>query len=156
LYLPTHRSLDCYYLSEVEDSLLEGRRDLIEVTGRFILDREGHPERLTEVSSIQPVDLSPMALDSFIEQDGKTLELLSDLIFIPNLDADTKQFYTIHNESLKIDVEGITREILMGNLKDQLFFLWDIYGHDSINTSVLTKGAQKLRLNLRKHFKEIL
>src|SRR3984957_15728034 len=61
-YLPTHRSIECYYIPEIEDSILESRRELIEVTGRFVLNREGHPERLTEVTTIQPVDLSPMTL----------------------------------------------------------------------------------------------
>ena len=154
-YLPTHRSIDCYYLPEIEDSIVESRRELIEVTGRFILNHEGHPDRLTEVSAIQPVDLSPMTLSQYIEQDQRKLTLSDPLILTPTLDEETKQFYIIRDAPLNIDVEATTREVLMQNLEDQLFFLWDTYGSDKVNPNTLTKGALILRQALRKQFQEI-
>jgi len=154
-YLPTHRSLDCYYLPEIEDSIVESRRGLIEVTGCFVLDREGHPERLTEVSVIQPVDLSPMNLDQYIQQDRKELRLTRPLIFVPILDEETKQLYVIRNESLNIEVDATTRETLMQNLEDQLVFLWDTYGSDLVDPNTLTKSALRLRQSLREQFEEI-
>jgi len=155
-YLPTHRSIDCYYLPEIEDSIIESRRELIEVTGCFILDCEGHPERLTEVSAIQPVDLSPMTLNQYIQQDQRKLRLTNPLTLIPFLDQETKQFYIIRNESLNIDVDATTREALMQNLEDQIFFLWDTYGNDQVDPNTLTKGALNLRNALRKQFQEIV
>lgn len=155
-YLPTHRSIDCYYLPEIEDSIIESRRELIEVTGCFVLDREGHPERLTEVSAIQPVDLSPMTLSQYIQQNQRKLCLTTPLILIPILDEETKQLYIISNELLNIEVDATTRETLMQNLEDQIFFLWDTYGSDQVDPDTLTKGAVTLRNALREQFREIL
>lgn len=154
-YLPTHRTIDCFYLPEIEDSIVESRRELIEVTGCFILDREGHPEKLTEVTAIQPVDLSPMTLDQYIQQDERKLHLKIPLTLVPVLDDETKQLYIIRDESLNIDVDATTREALMQNLEDQLFFLWDTYGSNQVDPNTLTKGALRLRNVVRETFQEI-
>jgi hypothetical protein len=153
-YPPTKRPLKCYYLSEIEDSIVESRKDLIEVTGRFELDQDGHPERLAEVSNIQPVDLSEMVLSEDLEQDGRKLSFNDSIAFTLKLDEETKQFYTIEDDSIGISVSAHTREELMKNLIEQFFFLWDTYGNDQVDTSLLTKGALSFRNELRKRFHE--
>jgi hypothetical protein len=154
-YPPTHRSLDCYYLPEIEDSILESRRELIEVTGRFVLDRDGNPERLTEVSTIQPVDLSPITFSQFVEQGQRKLALTHPLTFTPTLDEEGKQLYVIRDESINVHVYATTREALMFDLEDQFFFLWDTYGSNQVDPNTLTKGAVACRNALRKQFQEI-
>jgi hypothetical protein len=153
-YPPTKRPLKCYYLSEIEDSIVESRKDLIEVTGRFELDQEGYPERLAEVSNIQPVDLSEMVLPKNLEQTGRKLNLVHPMAFALRLDEETKQFYTIEDDSIGISVSAHTREELMKNLIEQLFFLWDTYGSDQVDTDLLTKGALNFRKELCKRFQE--
>lgn len=154
-YPPTKRPLKCYYLSEIEDSIIESRKGLIEVTGRFELDQEGHPERLAEVSNIQPVDLSGMMLSGVMECDGRKLNVIHLIVFVPKLDEETKQFYTIEDDSIGISVSAHTREDLMRNLIEQLFFLWDTYGSNHVDINTLTKGAQAFGNELRKRFQEI-
>lgn len=153
-YPPTKRPLKCYYLSEIEDSIIESRKDLIEVTGRFELDQNGYPERLAEVSNIQPVDLSEMFLSKALEQGGRKLNLNDSMTFTLQLDDETRQFYIIEDESLGISISAYTREELMKNLIEQLFFLWDTYGSDQVDTSLLTQGALNFRNELRKRLHE--
>ena len=96
-----------------------------------------------------------MTLSQCIEQGEEGLTLTSPLTFSPYLDEEIKQFYIIRDESLRVDVEGTTRDLLMYNLKDQLFFLWDTYGNDQVDSNMLTNSALTLRNTLRKHFQEI-
>jgi hypothetical protein len=152
-YPPTKRPLKCYYLPEVEDSILEGRKDLIEVTGKFVLDPEGHPGKLAEVSNIQPVDLSEMSL-SKLEYGTRHLELNQPLVFIPTLDEETKQLYVIEDPSIGVHVFAYTREDLMSDLVEQIFFLWDTYGSDQIDVHTLAKEVLPRRNELQKRLRE--
>lgn len=153
-YPPTHRPIECYYLPEIEDSILESRKELIEVTGRFVLDNEGHPERLSEVSVIQPVDLSEMILSKFEQADQQLIVLNKPLTLKPFLDEETSQLYVLEDKLIGIHVSASTREELMESLTDQIFFLWDTYGRDDVAPDNLTTKANILRKELRKRFKE--
>jgi len=114
-YPPTNRSIDCYYLPEIEDSILESRREPIEVTGCFTLDRKGNPERLTEVSTIQPVDLSEVILDQ-LEQGSRKLALIQSLTFAPSLDEETRQVYMICDDSIGVDIFCVNERKTHGGL----------------------------------------
>jgi hypothetical protein len=63
LYPPTRREIVCTYLPEIEDSIVEARKEPIQVTGKFVLDADGNPLRLTDVTRIEPLDLSPLITD---------------------------------------------------------------------------------------------
>jgi len=152
-YPPTHRSIECIYIPEIEDSILESRKELIEVTGRFILDENGHPSRLTEVSRIHPVDLSLMTFNQF-EYEGRTLLVDPPLNFQPLLDEETSQLYVIKNDPIGVNVVAYTREDLMDILVEQVFFLWDTYGDSKVNETDLTEGALRRRKELRNRLKE--
>lgn len=153
-YPPTHRPIECIYLSEIEDSILENRKGQIEVTGKFILDDEGHPTRLTEVSRVQPVDFSAMVLNK-LQVGERELFFNPPLLLTPVLDEDTCQLYVVENKELGITLVEQTREDLMMALSDQISFLWDTYGSDEVEFNTLTKDAQVLREKLRKRIKEI-
>lgn len=58
-YPPNKCELECSYVQDIEDTIIESKRELIQVTGRFTLDEHGHPKSLTDVTRIEPVDLSP-------------------------------------------------------------------------------------------------
>jgi hypothetical protein len=48
-YPPTRREIECLYVDELEETMLENRRELIQATGQFTLDEEGNPIKLTGV-----------------------------------------------------------------------------------------------------------
>lgn len=152
-YPPTHRPIECIYLPEIEDSILENRKGQIEVTGKFILDDEGHPTRLTEVSRVQPVDFSVMMLNK-LQIGERELFFTPSLLLTPILDEETNQFYIVENKDLGITLIEQTREDLMVALSDQISFLWVTYGCDEVELNTLTKDAQDLREKLRARIKE--
>jgi hypothetical protein len=108
-----------------------------------------------EGTGVQPVDLSEMILTEDFENDGRKLHVIRPIAFTPKLDEETKQFYTIEDDSIGINVFAYTREALMKNLIEQLFFLWDTYGTEKVDANTLTKGAQAFGRELRKRFQEI-
>ena len=63
LYPPTRREIDCTYLPEIEDSIVETRKGFIQVTGRFVLDEEGNPNKLMDVTR-ELVNFSLLAVTS--------------------------------------------------------------------------------------------
>jgi hypothetical protein len=141
-YPPNNRELECTYVQDIEDTIIESKRELIQVTGRFTLDEQGHPKSLTDVTRIEPVDLSPMAFDS-LALDGRVLRFRSKLIVEPVLDEETSQLLVIEDEALGIHVYAQNREALVGDLTTELFFLWDQYAQE--DSENLTAKAQILK-----------
>jgi hypothetical protein len=124
-YPPTNREIDCVYVPELEDTMLESRRQLIQVTGKFTLDDDNNPVKLMDVTRIEPVDLSPMVFDRF-EWNGRVLEPTVPISLEPVLDEDCQHLILV-DERLGIDVFAATREELADELQEQVFFLWDAY-----------------------------
>ncbi len=151
-YTPTGRLIECVYRPEIEDTIIESRREPIQVTGKFLLDEEGNPIRLTDVTRIEAVDLSPMSFER-IEQGERVLEFIEPLALTPELDEDSSQYYELRDETLDLFVYAQTREQLADELADQLFMLWDEYAQE--NPDHLTPAAQHARLELRRRLKEV-
>jgi hypothetical protein len=141
-YPPNNRELECSYVQDIEDTIIESKRELIQVTGRFTLDEHGHPKSLTDVTRIEPVDLSPMVFD-YLELDGRILRFSSKLIVEPVLDEETSQLLVIEDETLGIHVYAQNREILVDDLTAELFFLWDEYAQEDLEK--LTAKAQAIK-----------
>ncbi len=150
-YPPTNRESECSYVEEIEDNIIESRRELIQVTGRFTLDAEGHPMRLVDVSRIESVDLSPMTF-SVVEHSGRVLKLNPPLILEPDLDEDTQQLLIISDSELDLYVYAQTREVLADDLIAELFLLWDEYAQ--ADDGELTDVALKLKAKLRVRMQE--
>ena len=55
----TGRQIECTYIPEIEDDIIESRRGFIQVTGEFVLDADGEPLRLTSVTRIEAVTVLP-------------------------------------------------------------------------------------------------
>ena len=144
-YPPTSQELECSYVQDIEDTIVESRREWIQVTGRFTLDAEGHPKSLTDVTRIEPVDLSPMCFDA-IELAGRCLRFNPPLLLEPGLEEETKQLLIVQDDDLDIHVYAQTREQLADDLAVELFFLWDEYANAAPDS--LTEGAQSLRKRL--------
>ncbi len=147
----TNRQLECSYRPETEVELLESRRDLIQVTGEFILDNEGNPLRFTDVTHVEAVDLSPLVFET-LEFEGRILSASSPLKFIPRLDDETQQLYIVENRDLDLHVCGYTRDQLIDELTEQIFLTWDAYAKETPDR--LTEKARELQKNLQDRFKE--
>lgn len=143
-YPPTNQEIECSYVQDIEDSIIENRRELIQVTGRFTLDSDSHPKTLSGVTRIEPVDLSELTFER-ITQDERELVFLPPLTFEPTLD-ESKQLFVIIDDSLNINVYAQTREQLAEDLESELFFLWDEYAQE--DSENLTPKANKLKEEL--------
>lgn len=150
-YPPTARELECSYVQDIEDTIVENRRGLIQVTGRFTLDTEGHPKSLTDVSRIEPVDLSQMIFDSF-EQGERALRLDPPLVLEPFLDEESQQLLIVTDDAFDLRVYAQTREQLADDLAAEMFFLWDEYGKEPAEQ--LTVTAQQLQAALLNRCRE--
>ncbi|OJW03513.1 MAG: hypothetical protein BGO49_11700 [Planctomycetales bacterium 71-10] len=148
---PTGREIRCDCEESVLGSILEHWSEPIQVTGRFSLDRKGHPTRLTNVTRVEPVDLSPLTFDR-IEWSGKRLRIAPPLTLTPSLDEDSGQYYTLTDAELGLDVFATTREEVADELAEQVMFQWDAYAREKPER--LTVGAQRLREALLARMRE--
>jgi hypothetical protein len=149
-YPVTKRELQCTYLPEVEMDLLEKRRGLIQLTGKFTLDDRGYPIRLTEVSDIEPVDLSPLEFES-VECDGDVLRADPPLRFQPRLDDETQQLYVADDASLDLHAFATTREDLADEITQHIFFAWETYVGAAPER--LTQAARRLQQEYSSRFR---
>lgn len=139
---PTERLIPCDCDESALGGVLDHWDEPIQVTGRFRLDAEGHPKRLTNVTRVEPVDLSPMTFDR-VEWAGRGLRIEPPLTLIPSLDDDSGQYYTLIDEELGLDVFATTREGVADELAEQVVFQWEAYAKEAPER--LTAGARQLR-----------
>lgn len=125
IYPPTSKELACIYEESVEDLLYEKRRDLIQVTGRVLLDEQGSPKQIIDVTDIRDLDLSVLVLDT-VRYGNLVLKADPALTLEPALD-ETRQLLCIEQSDFGIDVYATTREGLLGELHEQLGMLWQEY-----------------------------
>jgi hypothetical protein len=126
LYPPTSREIECSYLEDVEDSILDGRRGQFQVIGQFVLDADGRPLRLTDVRSIEPVDLSPVEFRE-VEFDDQVLHFEPAIILTPRLDDDEQQYFVADIPEFGLTLGGRTRDELLQDWEDQIQFVWREY-----------------------------
>ncbi len=146
------RQLECSYLAEAEVDLLESRRDLIQVTGEFVVDGEGIPLRLTAVSRIEPVNLSPLIFTR-IEHGERVLRVKPPLEVVPNLDEETQQFFVASDECLDLHAIAETRGDLADEIAHHLVFAWSAYANEK--EDALTPKAAELAESLRRRLDEV-
>lgn len=145
LYPPTSREIECTYREEVEDTIVDARRGLFQVTGQFVLDADGHPKQLTDVRSIDPVDLSPVELAE-VEGDGLRLLLSPAVLITPELDPEEQQSFTATVDEFGFTLGGRTREALLQDFAEQMAFVWREYAETP--EADLTADAIALRARL--------
>lgn len=138
---PTHRDLRCVYDASVEELLLTKPRELIQVTGRVVLDEGDQPKEILDVQDIREVDLSPFYL-SKVALPGRTLLFREDRRLEPELD-ETEQLFLLQDEELGVDVMASTRDELYEALLDNLDFLWRNYA--AAPDALLTSEAVALK-----------
>ena len=150
IYPPTSKELACIYEEAVEDLLYERRRDFIQVTGRVVLDDQGAPKQIIDVTDIRDLDLSALVLDNV--KYGECIVNISPALSLePTLD-ESKQLLCIEQVELGINVYASTREALLAELNEQLVMLWKEYAQAS--DDVLDTPARQLKKALLSRFKE--
>ena len=125
IYPPTNHELDCIYEDAVEDLLIENRRDLVQVTGRVLLDDTGQPKQIIDVNDIRDVDLSPMVVER-VRYGDLSLRATVPVLLEPIMDA-SKQLLCVERADLGIDAFAPTREDLLAELNEQVAMLWREY-----------------------------
>lgn len=125
IYPPTLRELECIYDETVEGLLLASPRELIQVTGRVILDDEDQPKRIIDVQSIRELDLSAFFLSELVFPDC-TLRFHAGRSLLPELD-ESRQLLCLRDAELGIDVCAPTREELFEELCADVDVLWRNY-----------------------------
>ncbi|WP_445245766.1 hypothetical protein [Microcoleus sp. OTE_8_concoct_300] len=151
-YPPTHQEIECFYLEELEDSMIENRRQLIQVTGQFTLDAEGHPTKLTDVTRIEPVELSPIILREISWLERKLI-CKNPLRLIPKMDEDTSQLFVVEEPNIGLHVFAYTRDDLIYEINEQIVMMWDEYAKASVED--LASDAQHLRKQLLNQIEEV-
>lgn len=151
IYPPTSKELVCIYEESVEDLLYEKRRDLIQVTGRVLLDEQGAPKQIIDVTDIRDLDLSALTLDT-VRHGTLALKAATILSLELTLD-DSKQLLCIEQPDLGIDVYATTREALLTELHEQLAMLWQEYAQAS--DEELDAPARQLKHTLLNRFSEV-
>lgn len=151
IYPPTSKELACIYEESVEDLLYEKRRDLIQVTGRVLLDEQGSPKQIIDVTDIRDLDLSAFMFDT-VRHGTLTLKAMPTLILEPALD-DSKQLLCIERDELGIDIYAPTRETLLLELHEQLAMLWQEYAQAP--DEELDATARRLKQALLTRFSEV-
>jgi hypothetical protein len=151
IYPPTSKELACIYEEAVEDLLYERRRDLIQVTGRVVLDDQGAPKQIIDVTDIRDLDLS--SLDIHTVRHGRlNLKAVLPLSLEPSLD-ETKQLLCVEHGGLGLDVFASTREVLLNELNEQIAMLWTEYAQ--AEDDALDGVARQLKQALLAAFTEV-
>lgn len=145
-YPPTHREIECFYVEELEDSLIENRRQMIQVTGTFTLDSDGHPTKLSNVTRIEPLDLSPITLREITWED-RVVSFKEPLRLKPELDEDTKQLLIATKPRITLHSFGYTREDLIHGINEDVIVMVDEYYYEDDEKLAPDALALKRRLH---------
>jgi len=151
IHTTTRRELDCFYNEDIEDMLFENRRQLVQITGMVMLDDNEQPKKITDVVSIQEVDLSSIVIND-INFGKKKLHFKNGLILTPALDA-TEQLYTISYPELGLELFAYTRQEITSDVKSDIVYLWEEYAKAEDDT--LTEDAKMLKQNLLSFIEEV-
>ena len=143
LFPPTRREIVCTYLPEIEDSIIESRKEPIQVTGRFVLDEDSNPSKLMDVSRIEPVDFSPLVVT---ELEKLLVRMKTPLELVPVLDEESQQYLCVSDSALGLDAFALTRDHLFDEVQEQLSMLWREYA--LAPDEELDDGARLLKARL--------
>lgn len=145
---PTGRQLTCPYPRELEASLVDSRRALVQVLGEVIIGPGRVPKRIRSADTIHPVDLSPIELSGFTTR-GRRIRAKRPITFEPAMD-DTYQYFVLRQAPFGIHLLSQTREDLKSNLLEEMDVLWRHYAR--ADDAKLTPAARELKRQLRAAF----
>jgi hypothetical protein len=143
-YPPTRREIECLYVDELEETMLENRRELIQATGQFTLDEEGNPIKLTGVIRLGAIDLSPLSLKA-VSWNTHQFRFMEPLVLQLALD-ESKQLFVVEEPDFGLYAFAQTREQLVQEIAEQIAFMWDAYVN--VSEDMLASDALRLRQRL--------
>jgi hypothetical protein len=144
-YPPTSQEIECIYEEDAEDEMLENRRQFVQVTGKFTLDKDGHPTKLTECTLIEPLDLSPIILND-VTYEERRFRFGTKKIFEVRQEPEEKQYLIVEDPKLEMLVYGRTRDDLIDEIGAHIGHLWIEYAQ--CDDEELTPQAVVLKLTL--------
>jgi len=147
----TKRELECYYNEDIEDMLFENRRQLVQIIGVVTLDDNEQPKKITDVVSIQEIDLSPIDFND-IDYGEKKLHFKDSFILTPTLD-NSEQLYTINYPELGLELFSYTRQEITNDVKSDIVYLWEEYA--KVEDDTLTEDAKILKKKLLSAIEEV-
>lgn len=124
-YPPTGTELECFYQDDLEVELFENRKGMIQVTGNVTYDPDKTtPKKITDVESIEPLDISEFILKSVPLDESALLVFKKPITLIPE-QTESMQYLTVRHPFLGIDVMAQTRDELWEWVLDDLRDLWE-------------------------------
>jgi hypothetical protein len=147
----TKRELDCFYNEDIEDMLFENRRQLVQIIGVVTLDDNEQPKKITDIVSIQEIDLSPIDFND-IDYGKKKLHFKNNLTLTPRLD-NSEQLYTINYPEFGLELFAYTRQEISIDVKSEIVYLWEEYAKAEDDT--LTEDAKFLKKKLLSAIEEV-
>ena len=151
-YPSTDRKIRCTYHSELEDKAIKNRLKLVQVTGLCYLDSEGNPTKLTDVTRLEAVDLSPLIFEE-IYLGEQRLRFRESMNLIPFLDEETQQLFVVEEPVICLYAFAYTREQLIQEIYEQIVFMWNEYVKST--DANLALDALRLRRELLNRLEEV-
>lgn len=104
------------------------------------------------VRQVEPVDFSPIVIDSVPLSDGRSLSVSPPIELHPTLDGQDSQVLAVTDNGLNLFVGAPTRDELVDEILAHIAFMWAEYAQEQENK--LTPTAQVLRKTLLNRMKE--
>ena len=121
------------------------RRVLLQVTGRFVLDPQGHPTKLMDVRTIEAPDLSRAEFTEF-EIGDRCFTISPPIVVAPELEPVEQQLFKATIPDFGFQLSGRTREELLQDFSEHMAFAWEEYAEADVGD--LTEDAVRLRTKL--------
>lgn len=152
-YPETGTEIKCSCIPEVLDDIQCRRTTLVQVVGKFTMDEEGHPKELTDVSSVEEVDLSDIEIP-FVPFEDKQIRRKDgkNIVFHPKLDEETKQVFLVDDEETGVRTHGTSRADLTDAILEDLAGNWELAQEPD---EALAWGAPALKKKMLALFEEI-
>ena len=136
--------IECSYDDELEDDLLDSRRDLVRVTGQ--LGRNGNGDVVTVSDArVETLDLSEVELGLLVIG-GRPHRIDPPLVVTPQLDEDTQQLLVFVDDAFSLRANGETPDDLLVSVRNELVFAYEEY--TPLGDEQMTLKAQRLKREL--------
>lgn len=129
LFYPPNKSvINCRYDDADEPTLVENRREFVQVKGIAVFEL-GVPVQIDSVESVIDLDLSDIEVTRVPLSDGGEVVLKSRLVITPALSDDGQQMLEAVDAESGINTFGQTREELLQAITDDVEAIWENFAN---------------------------
>lgn len=136
--------IECSYDDELEEDLLDSRRDLVRVTGQLGRNANGDVVTVSD-ARVETLDLSEVELERLVIG-GRLHRIAPALTVTPRLDEDTQQLLVFVDEAFSLRAHGETPDDLLRNVREELVFAFEEY--TPLPDERMTLPARRLKQEL--------